>query len=127
MKGLSDWAGNYQSEDGVIANNTEDSGLLADADDTAKTILTMNLLGLRIKPDKMIAEFEGSSHFCTYKEERNESFSTNCNVLDALLHSLDPANYYPSILKVTSFLCKVWNSAGVKDKWVRFKLPKGLS
>jgi len=88
------------------------------------TILTTNLLGIPTSPDKMIDEFEASNHFFTYKEERNESFSANCNVLDAILHSPNPADYYGPIAKVTRFLCRVWYSARVQDKWVCFKPAK---
>ena len=112
-------------QNGSTANTEQDSGLLADADDTAKTILTTNLLGIPTSPDRMIDEFEASNHFCTYKEERNASFSANCNVLDALLHTPHPADYCGPITKVTRFLCNVWYAGRIQDKWVCcFKLAK---
>ncbi|MCJ1439450.1 hypothetical protein MMC27_008844 [Xylographa pallens] len=91
----------------------QDSELLADADDTAKSIMTTNLLGLPTSPDKMINEFEATTHFCTYKEELNESFSANCNVLDAILHSSSPGNYCPQIAKTAHFLSRGTTRLGI--------------
>ena len=65
-------------------------GLLADADDTAKTIIALSYLGREVRPDRLISEFDNGSFFFTYKGERNPSVSTNCNVLLALLHLQDP-------------------------------------
>ena len=92
-------------------------GLLPDADDTAKTILALSLLGRSVSPDQMIAEFETESHFHTYKTERNASFSANCNVLDSLLHVHEPARYLSQIQKTASFLCDSWWAGIFKDKW----------
>ena len=92
-------------------------GLLSDADDTAKTILSLNLLGRPISPDQMIAEFETKSHFQTYKAERNASFSANCNVLNALLHDPEPVKYLSQIHKTANFLCDSWWAGSLKDKW----------
>ena len=69
----------------------------------------------------MISEFEAAHHFRTYKEEKDESFSANCNVLGALLRSPNPTEYFGPIAKVTQFLCKRWYSGRSLDKWVCLK------
>jgi hypothetical protein len=94
-------------------------GLLQDADDTAKTIITLSLLGKPVSPDPMITKFETDTHFVTYGTEKTSSFSANCNVLDALLHVNNPANYVLQITKTAKFLCKAWSANNVSDKWVR--------
>ena len=99
-------------------NNT-DTALLDDADDTAKVLLSCSLLGLTTSPKRMIEKFEGADHFRTYQHERNGSFSTNCNVLTALLHSQTPADYHDQITKIVKFLCREYLSGTINDKWVR--------
>jgi hypothetical protein len=93
----------------------------ADADDTAKTILTLNLLNIPTSPDTLIQEYESESHFKTYQQERDPSFSANCNVLNAFLHCPDPSQYAPQIGKALHFLCTTFRQDGntVRDKWVR--------
>jgi len=66
----------------------------------------------------MIREFEDAEHFRTYRDERNQSFSANCNVLDALLHCQLPRQYTPQIIKVVRFLCQAFDSGHIADKWV---------
>ncbi len=95
-----------------------DSGILEDADDTAKTILSLNLLGIPTSPKRMIEEFEAPDHFRTYRYEQNGSFSANCNVLDALLHSNNPSDYISQIIKISRFLCHRFDSGNICDKWV---------
>ncbi|KAK4163962.1 hypothetical protein QBC43DRAFT_318479 [Cladorrhinum sp. PSN259] len=94
-----------------------DTALLEDADDTAKVLLSCSLLGLPSSPKRMIDKFEGPDHFRTYQYERNGSFSTNCNVLTALLHSQTPADYLKQIIKVTKFSCREYLSGTINDKW----------
>lgn len=93
------------------------SSCLPDADDTAKTIMALHLLRRSASVTPMIKEFEGQSHFITYKGERNASFSANCNVLTCLLHLPDPSAYSPQIVKATKYLICSWRSGKLKDKW----------
>jgi hypothetical protein len=91
--------------------------LLSDADDTARTLLTLKRSGQSIDPSCMVQKFEASDYFKTYEKERNPSFSANCNVLLALLE-LDDANHYAAqIQKVTKFLLDEWASGDMFDKW----------
>lgn len=93
--------------------------LLADADDTAKAIFTLSLLGRPASLDEMIANFGAKNgHFQTYVGERDCSFSANCNVLIALLHASDPHQYESRISSITTFLCDSWWNGIIKDKWV---------
>ena len=93
--------------------------LLPDADDTAKTVMCLNMLGRPVSPAAMIATFQCDNHFKTYVSERTSSLSANCNVLNALLHAASPGTYSKEILKAAQFLCDSWYNGPVKDKWVR--------
>ncbi len=93
-------------------------GILADADDTAKAILTLSIIGRNTNPQKMITEFDTGVHFRTYRGERNSSFSANCNVLHALLHIENPERYRSQILRAAEYICEAWCAGDVKDKWV---------
>ncbi|KAF5877459.1 putative ent-kaurene synthase protein [Botrytis fragariae] len=75
--------------------------LFADADDTAKCILTLCL---------------------TYALERNESISGNYNVINALLHINEPSTYIEQILRTTEILCNSWSAGKIDDKWYSMKL-----
>ncbi|CAF9942337.1 hypothetical protein IMSHALPRED_003626 [Imshaugia aleurites] len=105
-----------KTEDGLIGFAPY---VVSDADDTSKAILALTLLGQTTSIEKLIDAFEGENHFRTYLTERNASFSTNCNVLSALLHMGSVASYLPQIEKVTRFLCSSWwiSSNRIKDKW----------
>ena len=92
-------------------------GMMEDADDTANTILSLNLLGRPVFPERMITAFETTTHFKTYQRERNPSFSANCNTLIALLSVPDPSKYSATIFKATSFLCDLWYNGDDTDKW----------
>ena len=93
--------------------------MLADADDTSKAILTLRLLGRpSADPQQLISTYDSEPCFKTYAAERNHSFSSNCNVLNALLHQEEPDKYTAYISKVTSFLIDCWIDGSVKDKWV---------
>ncbi|KAL9070875.1 MAG: hypothetical protein Q9157_005668 [Trypethelium eluteriae] len=105
----------------------EENGLLgfapyvgADADDTAKTILSLNLMGCPTSPRTLLEEFEDKTHFKTYQQERDPSFSANCNVLNALLHVETPSDYTPQIEKTLEFLCTTFQNSNrtVRDKWL---------
>lgn len=93
--------------------------LLADADDTAKALLTLNLSGKAAKPDQMIDHFQSKNgHFRTYPGEIGASFSANCNVLKALTHTPNVEGYFSSIRNIVTFLSDSWWSGIPKDKWV---------
>ncbi|KAI0395444.1 ent-kaurene synthase [Xylariaceae sp. FL0594] len=104
----------FDSHDGLLGFDT---GLLEDVDDTAKCILTLTLLGANPNPKSMIGHYEDASHFRTYFHEANGSFSANCNVLDALLHSIHPAAYLSQVNKIAQFLCRTFDSGSISDKW----------
>ncbi|KAE8375466.1 terpenoid cyclases/protein prenyltransferase alpha-alpha toroid [Aspergillus bertholletiae] len=91
----------------------------ADADDTAKALLTASLLDKPLSPRGLLDEFEGSTHFRTYSGERDPSFTANCNVLLAFLSRSDASDFATQIQKVTAFLCDIWWTADghVGDKW----------
>jgi hypothetical protein len=93
-----------------------------DADDTAKTLTALNLLGFSTSYDSLIERFEADSHFQCFLHERNASFSANCNVLLAFLHAPDPSEYLSQILKCVRYICyEWWNSdEPLKDKWVLY-------
>jgi hypothetical protein len=92
----------------------------ADADDTATTILVLNLLNQPVSVAAMLKEFEEENHFKTYSQERNPSFSANCNVLLALLYSHEPSLHSTQIGKAINFLYKQFTESelDVRDKWV---------
>ena len=100
------------------ANTRSAPNVLPDADDTAKTILTLNLVEKPASAGKLIAEFEATDHFKTYTQERNPSLSANCNVLSSLLHVPDPDIYVEQISKAASFIRKCCWEGSLKDKWV---------
>ena len=94
-------------------------GVMADADDTARTLMTLNLMGRdALEPDRLILEFEADESFRTYATERNRSFSANCNVLMALLCAPNPSRYSSQINKAAGYLCSMWWRGRVHDKWV---------
>lgn len=92
-------------------------GVMEDADDTARTLMTLKLLGQDVNPAPMIRKFEASDHFRTYEMERNPSFSANCNVLLALLGLESVDQYLSQIEKTLTFLLQKWDSGEVVDKW----------
>lgn len=90
---------------------------MPDADDTAKSISSLHLLGRPVTSlDPLIKTFKTKSLFQTYHGERNGSFSANCNVLVALLQAHD--QHTKVICEVVEHLCTIWMSGSVKDKWV---------
>jgi hypothetical protein len=101
----------------------------SDADDTAKTIMAMNLLGKPKMPRALIQAYESKEYFITYPGERTPSFSVNCNVLDALLHSPNPSDFTVQIEKAARYLCKRWYESNdpIMDKWVRSNYPDLLA
>ncbi|GLB23060.1 hypothetical protein AtubIFM61612_003644 [Aspergillus tubingensis] len=96
-------------------------GMCVDADDTAKALLLLRLLGLPACPDSLISKFESHDHFLTFGIERNPSVSTNAHVLMALLHMENNSRYIFQIEKCVRFLCHAWweSDGFLQDKWVR--------
>ncbi|PSN74107.1 Ent-kaurene synthase [Corynespora cassiicola Philippines] len=92
-------------------------GCLPDADDTAKTISVLRMLGFNEKVEPMLKAFEADASFITYRGERNASTSANCNILLCLLRDPEPAKYTQSIVKCVNFLAKSWMSNNGPDKW----------
>ncbi|KAI0487357.1 Ent-kaurene synthase [Xylaria cf. heliscus] len=90
---------------------------LPDADDTAKSLLTLTALGVQVDRAPLICNFEDSNHFRTYQFERIPSLNTNCNVLLALLTHTNTDQYVPQIEKAVKFLCSCWNANKLQDKW----------
>ncbi|KAI4149779.1 MAG: hypothetical protein LQ340_004453, partial [Diploschistes diacapsis] len=92
-------------------------GVLEDADDTARVILALRSLGLEVDPKPMIEMFESETYFKTYLLEQNASFSTNCNVLLALLSLPSPDTHLSQIEKALAFLLERWETRTITDKW----------
>ncbi|KAG8157377.1 hypothetical protein KVR01_012761 [Diaporthe batatas] len=99
-------------------------GIEADVDDTAKGLICLNSLGHTVPTNDMINAFERDTHFQTFQNERDPSFSANCNALLALLCQGDLSSFSAQILKVVKFLSKIWWEADgpIKDKWNLSKL-----
>jgi hypothetical protein len=92
-------------------------GILGDADDTARALITLSRLGRATDPTQMLSRFEAHDHFRTYDLERNPSFSANCNVLIALLSIDTNEQYDAQIEKTADFLLREWDSGDIHDKW----------
>ncbi|KAF2651583.1 hypothetical protein K491DRAFT_606568 [Lophiostoma macrostomum CBS 122681] len=90
---------------------------LPDADDTAKTISTLRLLGWDKDVAPMLKAFEAEKSFITYRGERNASSSANCNILLCLLRVPEPAKYTMQIVKAVAFLSRFWMDNNGPDKW----------
>ena len=91
----------------------------ADADGSAKVILSLNLLGRRVHAKSLTKNFRSkNNHFYTYLGERDASFSTNYNVLRALLEVPNANDHIADIKSIAEFLCESWWSGATKDKWV---------
>ena len=90
----------------------------ADADDSAKATLSLNLLGRTVGVDSLLERFRSKdNHFCTYADERDASFSANCNVLRAILEAPNVDSYVGDIESVANFLCESWWKGAIRDKW----------
>lgn len=92
-------------------------GILEDADDTARVILALQLLGKDVHLNQMIQIFQSDVCFRTYEMEQHPSFSANCNVLLAMLGSNSVDEYTTKIEKVLHFLFAKWENDDVFDKW----------
>jgi hypothetical protein len=86
--------------------------------------MAMNSLGKPTQPQALIQAYESKEYFITYPGERTPSFSVNCNVLDALLHSPNPSDFIAQIEKAARYLCKRWYESNdpIMDKWVRLTI-----
>jgi len=96
--------------------------LAPDADDTAKGMTALSLLGSDISRSSLIKNYWQGERFMTYQNERDPSFSANCNVLTSLTYPVTNCGAYTTnIEKVTRFLCHAWLSKSdlTIDKWVR--------
>lgn len=92
-------------------------GILGDADDTARVLLTLQRLGKDVDLGPVIDTFQSNDHFRTYEMEQSPSFSANCNVLLTLLEVKDVDSYLPQIEKTACFLLTAWESGSISDKW----------
>ncbi|KAK0631021.1 hypothetical protein B0T17DRAFT_637782 [Bombardia bombarda] len=98
-------------------------GILPDADDTAKALATLLVLGKsNVNVDGLVHMFEAETHFITYPGERNASFSANCNVLVCLLMLQDSKPYLSQIVKATNFLVAHVFNGPVNEKWHKREL-----
>jgi len=81
----------------------------SDADDTAKTISALCLLGQSPSPQGSIIRYEIREYFKTYTQDRTPSFTTNCHILKALLNLLSEHSEQMSLIERTvKFLCTSW-------------------
>jgi hypothetical protein len=96
----------------------EAPGSFPDADDTAKGITALRILGKSDNVNGLIQTFETAEHFKTYPGERNPSFSANCNVLICLLQLEDASLYASQIAKAISFVSAQAFQTNVNEKWV---------
>ncbi|KAF2706117.1 Ent-kaurene synthase [Pleomassaria siparia CBS 279.74] len=92
-------------------------GLLPDADDTAVSILTLRQNDLNYDLTSLLNVFSAKDHVRTYEFESGPSFSANCNVLIALLHSDDVNKHMENVVKSVEFLITAAESGLVTDKW----------
>ena len=113
----------------VLANQLEDAlsyggelagftcSVMPDADNTARALLSLQLLGPRnASPARLIETFQMQNAFRTYADERSPSFSANCNVLLALLHCDSPKQYTRTIQGIAEYLCNAWRTDAVQDQ-----------
>lgn len=94
----------------------------ANADNTAKTISTLCVLGQAISPHSLNVRHEARQYFKTCTHERIVNFSTNCHILKALLDLL-PGNSEQmyQIETTVRFLCNCWwtTNGMIEDQLVR--------
>lgn len=92
-------------------------GILRDADDTARVLLTLQRLGKDVDLGPMVDTFQSKDHFRTYEMEQSPSFSANCNILLTLLEAKDVDFYLAQIEKTVVFLLSAWECGSISDKW----------
>jgi len=83
----------------------------SDADNTAKAISTLRLLGKSPSPQGLLLRFETQNFFKTFTQDRTPRFSTNCLVLKALLDLL-PGNgeQTPQVEKTIKYIANRWST-----------------
>lgn len=91
------------------------SGILNDSDDSAKSLLSLALLGSPQSPARLVQEFESADNFSSYRQETSGSLSANCNVLDAILYSPSPAACSCQIVKLSRFVCRGLQTGRIDD------------
>lgn len=89
------------------------------------TISALGLLGKDVSVQRMLSEFENSTHFYTYAGERNPSYSSNCNVCMCLLRRDNVFDYTTQVVKSAAFLSRHWYAGNTKDKWVTMDIWYG--
>ena len=92
-------------------------GVLEDTDDTARSLLALQLLGNDVDPNPMIDKFQSDVCFQTYELEQDPSFSANCNVLMALLGSESVNEHLTQIEKTLKSLLLEWKKDDILEKW----------
>ena len=92
-------------------------GILEDADDTARALLTLQYLGKNPDLTSLIERFEGSACFKTYELEQISSVSVNCNALLALLNTTLIEQYRTSIEVAVQFVLSEHDRGQISDKW----------
>lgn len=92
-------------------------GFLPDADDTSMIVLALAHLCTEVDVSSLIDYSEITTHFKTYKLERDPSVSANSNVLRALLTSPFPGRYMTQIEKAVRFMLSCWDDGNLHDKW----------
>ena len=92
-------------------------GILIDADDTARALMTLQQLGKPMNPDRLIESFEAENCFRTYTLEGSPSLSANCHVLMSILGCSDLISYETQIQKAIVYLLEAEESGSLSDKW----------
>ncbi|KAL9009629.1 MAG: hypothetical protein Q9173_005365 [Seirophora scorigena] len=71
-----------------------------------------------VETKPQVAHFRSDlTHFHTYINERDASFSANCNVLRAMLESGDFDDHFTRIGTAAQYLCELWWDGRMEDKW----------
>ncbi|GKZ51661.1 hypothetical protein AbraIFM66951_006627 [Aspergillus brasiliensis] len=81
-------------------------GILPDADDTARVLITLNSVGSEADCTPMVKRFRSGAYFKTYDFERNPSFSANW-----------AKSYAMEIGATVDYLLDLWRTGNVSDKW----------
>ncbi|KAI4199737.1 MAG: hypothetical protein LQ348_001827 [Seirophora lacunosa] len=90
----------------------------ADADDSSRVAICLSFLGYQVETKPQVVHFRSDlTHFHTYINERDASFSANCNVLRAMLESGDFHDHFTRIEIASQYLCELWWNGRMEDKW----------
>lgn len=98
------------------------SNIEPDSDNTAKAVAALKFLGEHFPIESLLNHFELETHFACFQQERNPSFTANCNILITLLHTAVPIHYIDQIRKAATFICDQWwkNEGILTETWVGF-------